>query len=778
MATPPPSTHWADPKQYEHDVIRIARALWPTAEVGGSIVVDGRERDGLFVTEEVVHIVECTTRRDKQKAVEDIEKSIKLGRSLRVTYPTHSVQCWFVTAQEPTPDQQAIAKSKKEFLVKAVSYNTFRSRLIDADAYLNTRHEYAFGSARNLRDGSSKLGLKDYVDLDILCLNDSTIWSVEKIGRAIHGDKFRRTILLGDYGAGKSMTLRELYLNLVTAYNAGKSSAFPAYLNLRDHGGQTDPTEILERHGRKIGFPHPDHLVRAWRAGYVILLLDGFDELSSTGWMAFNRRLQQVRYSTVEALRRFLDETPQDAPVVLAGRVSYFDTEDECLNALGLSRSKVALLSLTDFSEPQIGTFLAKLGVKGELPPWLPTRPLLVGHLAVRGVLEASKTTSGQIDPGEGWEELLLQICEREARTHQVTDSLTLRHIIEELASIARSKGGLPAPLLPNDLVDAYRNVVAREPDQNAETLLMRLPGLTSSPNGEGAREFVDPDFGSAVAAGDVTRFIEDPYGKRNATVARSKDVLQAVGIDVTRTQLERKLVPHEKIYVALKVAIEEGEKPVPNHELAGDLIKLIALHDFQAPKEALRLNIREVVFDELDLAEGGSELASVVFTECMISTLYLPSSATGDSGLPRFNSCLIDHLEGRSSQVALPPEKFSSTTVQTFSEAPATNAAIWDAPDIEPGLKTLITVLRKLFFQKGSGRKESALYRGMPGMGQQTIDKVLDLIRKADFAERSKRGGAEAIWVPHRRFAGRVRSILLSPKESTEAIVSAARKF
>jgi hypothetical protein len=43
-------------------------------------------------------------------------------------------------------------------------------------------------------------------------------------------------------------------------------------------GEKTLSTLEAERHGRNIGFPNPSQLVRAWKAGYAVLLLDGFDE--------------------------------------------------------------------------------------------------------------------------------------------------------------------------------------------------------------------------------------------------------------------------------------------------------------------------------------------------------------------------------------------------------------------------------------------------------------------------------------------------------------------
>lgn len=769
-------TVWKSETDFERDVIRIGRSIWPNANVAGPVVMDDRERDGVFVTEEAVHIIECTTSRTKQKAIDDIDKSIKLARSLRKQFADKPIQCWFITSDEPTADQNAVVIGRKEFPVRAESYMTFRNRLIDANTYLNLRREYAFGSARNMKDGSARIDRDEYIPLDLLRINDSSVWSIGKIVDELLAGRLKRALLLGDFGAGKSMSLREIYLGMVDAYNEGRSSRFPVYINLRDHSGQPEPIEILERHARRIGFGSPNHIVRAWRAGYIVLVLDGFDELSSTGWMAFNARLRKVRFATVEAIRRFVDQSPPDAAVLVAGRASYFDNEDECLTALGISRDTASIFSLNDFSESQIAKYLYRFGVARALPQWLPGRPLLVGYLASQGVLSADGSES-ESDAGRGWNLLLGRICDREAHTHEDVDAATVRHLIEDLASVAREKGGLSAQLSPSDMTHSYRRVVGVEPDQGAETLLMRLPGLGPAPEG-GGRMFVDTDFGSAAAAGDVTRFIVNPYGVQDAAVTRVKEVLQESGIAVAAHQVHERSVPHEKLYVALNAAVDFGDAAVPEHGLAVDVVKLIATGDFAEPKERVRVAVREVLIDELDLTNCPRGLAGVRFQDCVISTLYLPPSSQHDDALPIFVNGQIDHVEGRGSESDLLGSMFKGVSFGTFDELPATNAAVLGDPDLAIGLKALVTVLRKLFLQKGSGRKENAFFRGVPGIGPKIIDRVLNLVESADYAHRTKRGGTEAIWTPNRRMSGRAKAIVSAPNVSQEAIAVSAKSI
>src|SRR5262249_32705396 len=101
-----PMTDFAADKVFEDEVRRVARQLWPGAEVASAAAVDGRERDGVFETEYVLHLIECTTSRTKEKAESDCEKLDKLARKLAPRDFTKAVKCWFITREEPTSAQR------------------------------------------------------------------------------------------------------------------------------------------------------------------------------------------------------------------------------------------------------------------------------------------------------------------------------------------------------------------------------------------------------------------------------------------------------------------------------------------------------------------------------------------------------------------------------------------------------------------------------------------------------------------------------------------------
>ncbi len=116
---------FTDDGQFENEVRRIARLLWPSARYGGAAMEDGRERDGIFESEDFVHIIECTVSRSKQKAVEDLQKIQKLMRSLEVRHANKFIKGWFITLHEPTADQRTLFQKVRGRIV-AVSFDQFR----------------------------------------------------------------------------------------------------------------------------------------------------------------------------------------------------------------------------------------------------------------------------------------------------------------------------------------------------------------------------------------------------------------------------------------------------------------------------------------------------------------------------------------------------------------------------------------------------------------------------------------------------------------------------
>lgn len=765
----PPSIQQEQPS-FENEVRRIARQLWPEAQYSGAQLVDGRERDGVFETEDCVHLLEATVSRSRDKALEDAKKLTNLANKLQIRNRQKAVKCWFVTRDEPTADQRD-AISKRTAHVTALSFGQFQSKLVDAATYLSLRDNYPFGSVRDPATGNTHAKI-DYVALDLVRVGSEESLTLGAVGdRLLAGD---RLVLLGDYGAGKSMTLRELYGDLRRAYLNRESVRFPVYLNLRDHFGQTNPAEVLERHGRNLGFPHPPHLVRAWRAGYAILLLDGFDELTTVGIQGIWKRLQDSRYRAMESVREFVRAQPTDAGIILAGRAHFFDSERERRSALNTTPSAIEL-TLNEFSDDQIQRYLEKKGISGSVPSWMPSRPLLVAYLATSGILQKAILAPGNgalhpaaTDPARGWDLILDKVCAREAEIEAGIDGESVRRILDRLATMARSNLSGLGPLSREQLVTAFSEICGYQPDEKGMLLLQRLPGLGVDRADEGTRVFLDGELADACRAGDVLRFISDPFGMSPHVFRGAEIALSTLGVGLSVIKAQDSGVTSGKMNSVVRRAQELQDLTL----LVLDLVR-IAMELGCAIDTPVQLD--DICIPYLELRQKSGDCSRLRFRNCLFSTLAIDPDVTG-ADLPRFDGCYIDELEGRSSRKDLPPGVFDEACqFEKYSEAPETTNAI-GGMDLPLGTKVLLTVLSKIYFRKGSGRRENALHRGLDHHGRRLVPSVLRLLQGEGLISPYRRGGVDmTIWVPDRTKTSRVARMINSPRTCNDQLLKQA---
>jgi len=751
--------------EFEDEVRHIARLLWPSAEFDGAAMEEGQERDGVFETEEFVQVIECTVSRSKDKASDDAVKIAKLIRKLVVRHPAKFIKGWLVTLDEPTADQRSavkhvVAKEKAAVQIVALSYDQFRARLVDARSYLSQRKIYPFGSVRDPESGAHDFGL-NYVPLEILDASGRA-YDLELLAtRLLAGGAY---VLLGDYGAGKSATLRELFFSLSKRFWGNQTLRFPILLNLRDHHGQTDPVEALERHARRVGFAQPDALVRAWRAGYGVLLCDGFDEIAAAGWAGKTKTLKELRYRSMELVREFIRQTPAGTGIILVGRAHFFDNEQELQAALAL-RPTTDTLYVSEFSDAQVAQFLGSLGWNAPIPEWLPSRPLLLAYLASRNLLLPTLKVDASADPASGWDALLTRIADREAELEAGIDAETVRRLIEHLAMLARSSPDGFGPLPPDVIVDAFRSVCGYGPDDRGAVLLQRLPGLGAHHSEDGSRVFIDRDFVEAARGGALFRIIENPYvvGYDSETWQTAVEVL-AAQVAAFRTQNAGYSVG--KVLAAVRHVLDQDQA----YTLAADMILVLVELGGACDSSVF---LREAVVPELRFDEPACDLHMVEFQDCVVGELAIAPDFPADTNLARFVRCHFGRVEGRTGERDLPRSRFVSCHFDSFEQAAHTTNAIMSLP-LPLGTKVMLTILKKLYAQSGSGRKESALYRGLDSRAQSVVPPVLALLRREGFASRSTRG-ADHVWLPTRTGESRRRalSMLAAPNASNDPLIT-----
>lgn len=749
-------------KLFEADVLRIARLIYPGIS-GGATMLDGRERDGVLVGNEVAVAIEATRSRSLSKAETDAKKLKQATDALARAHPTKAIRGFFVTADEPLAQQRDAVKRFGGPLVTAISLAALRRQLFDAESYMAARDDYPFGSARDPLSDNYRV-TTPYVALDLVEVGSNRSWSVEDVVAAIQGGE--RIILTGEFGVGKSMTLREVFQRLRSLQRVG-SALPPIHLNLRNHQGQDDPSEALHRHADRIGFAEPAQLVRAWRAGETSLILDGFDEITFPGFSGRATGWKDVRRRNVALVRKFLNETPARSGVLIAGRSYFFDSTVEMARALGIPPS-AHHLSASDFTERQVKEFLRSQKLEAKLPDWLPSRPLILGYLAANGFLDEAEVQSSS-DAAAGWHLLLDMICAREAQIELGLDGPLIRRIIERLATRARRTSSGRGPLRFDDLDSAFRDICGYQPDEGSRVVLDRLPGLgvgnePATDLTDLPREFIDAEFADAARAGDVYEFIMAPTAfVASAGEFRDWDsLLEDVGMEVVRHRLEMVGLNGVAVAAALRAATSIGDETGLTIELLRLLLALGGALSGPAPL------VRDVVIPSLTIAKD-ADAGNAAIQDSIIERVDLEEGYT-DKCVPRLLRCSIGIVEGATSEADFAPTKVEECTVDTFADSAATTASIMDLA-VPDEVKVRLSILKKIYLQRGSGRKESALVRGLRPKDRALVPGALALLHAEGLVVRS-RAGKTVLWVPVRSAHKRALQILGAPLSSRDPVV------
>jgi len=710
--------------------------------VQGAVMFQGREHDAVFETEDAIHAYEFTIERKKEKAEKDAKKLGDILSYLKRKPENRYRTCtgWFVTKDDPTAEQRAAVEResrKREIPIFAISIVGLQIRLCDAGGYLRCRDNAPFGSTAY----ATPVALPT-VKVDPEFRRNNSSLSVKDVSQMLVNGE--RALLVGEFGAGKSYAMRELYRELRKQY-LGSSGAipFPLHINLRDCAGLRTPAEVLRRHAEEIGFPAERSLISAWRAGSCILLLDGFDEVVPPRWLGSASDLRQVRWQSLTPIRRIIEEAPKSTGIAVCGRPYFFSSSNEMHETLGFTPS-VSVLNIEDFSESQLSEFLSLAGITSQLPEWLPARPLLIGYLiAIKSLSDISGEV--QVDQPAAWRELFNVICSREAAILTEVRPDTIRRIISRVATLARSRGDEIGPIDMEQMEQAFVDINGRRPDGEGIQLLLRLPGLaTMGPASESeSRVFIDRSLADTAYGEDLASYLLSPYvGHPLAQTASWVTSASQLGIDVA----SRSLVELSTARGIARAAAMRRQSENRFDAVLADTVRVADTLPSTKDKQKQGYLIEGVIFDYLSPDETHPELAKATLQDCAIDNLDIGSLEDADD-CPSFQSCIIGFLEGAGAIPQWLTSKFTDCEIERFSDQLQTTSGIMQLT-LPPEQRVALTILKKVYSQRGSGRRESALSRGLDQQGRTFVPVVLSALVNDGWLWRSS-GRGETVYLP-----------------------------
>ncbi|NCL75625.1 hypothetical protein AIIKEEIJ_03091 [Rhodococcus sp. YH1] len=719
----------------------------------------GRERDGLFISEDAINAYEFTMDTRKAKAEKDAEKLREILEDLH-NEPNHRYKAptgWFVTRHEPTAEQRTTVQrvSKQSGInIHAISISTLQNRLCNSDEYLRCRDAATFGSTSY---SSEVAQVSESVKVEFE--GTGTRLSNEELSKQLIAGK--RALIVGDFGVGKSHALREIYrLIRKEHFRRKRLTPFPVHINLRDCIGLKSPAEILRRHSEDIGFGNDRSLISAWRAGACVLLLDGFDEIVPTRWMGSAGDLKNVRWEALAPIRRLVEETPHGTGIAVCGRAHYFSSKSEMMDTLGFN-SMSEILTLHDFSQEQITQYLRAAGVRADIPEWIPGRPLLIGYLVSSQSLipEDGAEIAGE---AESWRLFFTSICEREARMFTAVRPAVIKSILARVATLVREQSTATGPIGMPLMEEAFVAVNNRRPDEEGIQLLLRLPGLatvegtTGSANEE--RYFVDANLAETAYGEDLAEYISNYYNdhplKRVSSWLYSAGRL---GTEVAALALEERRIPLKQVLQTADQRQNEGQFDA----VLCDILQCASkLDDSASPNSRKTYTIEGVAIEHLE-ANSDAISGNIIYKDCLIQHFDISAAEEG-STFSHFQSCIFGYIEGAASLPSWVVENFQDCTFEEFSNTSSTTAGILQL-DINPRLRVALTILKKIYAQRGSGRKAGALRRGLDQASQLLVPEVLSALQTDGLVTRSS-SSRNIVYLPVKSRRGEVLKALEKP--------------
>jgi hypothetical protein len=391
------TTSW---KNAEARVRRAAASIWgPDFE---STLVHGRQIDAYAVLDEKRSVaIEVTEKKDINKIQDDLNKLIHV-RNANFSSGYIQTECVCVTTYEPT---LAMRSAGKKINIDVISMEDFQARFLPIDP---------------------ETGNKDNTNYVLVSFATQTGGEVntDELARMVASGNL--VVLTGEYGTGKSKCIEKVY-NTITE-TAWETLKFPIAIDLRRCWGLRDRYEIIRRHLQDLNLAmHAEAFIRAYNGGMLIVLLDGFDELGVQLWSDDASALKTLRSEALSGVRDLIKH--QRNAILVCGRDHYFDSIEEMFAGLGLASSAVQLLrSRDEFTVEEIAEFLRLNGKKGEIPEWLPRKPLTC-EFFLRVFADVGAELSDELDLVQFWDLLINAVCEREARIHSSFDVETIKRI-------------------------------------------------------------------------------------------------------------------------------------------------------------------------------------------------------------------------------------------------------------------------------------------------------------------------------------------------------------
>jgi hypothetical protein len=433
--------------------------------------------------------------------------------------------------------------------------------------------------------------------------------------------------------------------------------------------------------------------------------------------------------------------------------------------ALGF-QSIESIVELHDFDDSQVAEYLNSSQISWNVPGWLPARPLLIGYLVNSQAFDGLSEFDG-ITQATAWKTFFDLICVREAQILSMVRPEVIKAIIARVATLARAQGSEVGPIGIDLMKSAFIAINGRQPDEEGMQMLLRLPGLAVADDGNAGSEsadselrvFVDQSLAETAYAEDLASYVKDPYSDHPlGGVASWISAASDLGIDVAAQVLEEWGIGSSAVVAVASRRQDEGKYDA----VLADVMRVASSLGAESVRSHKNFYVDGVMFENLvvspDVITGRAS-----YQNCVMQTLDISLTEEGQE-FPHFRQCLIGFLEGASAVPKWLTGNFDDCEIEQYSADSQTTAGIMQL-GIDEKAKVALTILKKIYAQRGSGRKEGSLSRGISQASRVLVPGVLNTLLSEGWVQRGIRGH-NAIYSPVKSRRSDVARILEKPTE------------
>ncbi|CAM3931949.1 NACHT domain-containing protein [Aeromonas bestiarum] len=722
-------------KKHEQDILTISKIIFNADAKADRL--HGVNYDAVIKkSNDEIIIIEMTVRNDLTKVREDVIKIY--STKLKFAAEGVIVRGYIVLDSEPTQGMLDIGADHK---IQVLSKESFISQAFKYKDYYCLRNQHPFGSAINPSTG--RPDTHQYISVNYYNETKNKSFSIDDLAKKI--ERGEKIVLLGDYGTGKSRCIKETF----TFLSERLTSKYVLAINLREHWGASFAEEIITGHLKRLGLSTSiDRAMQLLHSGSIVILLDGFDEVGSQLFVSNQEKRDSLRKEALKGVSDLIRICPSG--VLITGRPHFFHGNKEMLECLGLStRSSNTniLYCESEFNEVQAALYLQSIGINNIPPVWFPKKPLIFQILSQMNQNEIVRVLSSNNGELHFWGQFLDTICQREATiVKNSIDPDVVRLVLSNLAKTTRCGNYNLGRLTIKDVNNAYEKATGNVPDEAGNLMLSRLCTLGRVEPESPDRQFIDTYIVQLLYADSL---VDDITNKEFIILDEDwKQPLNKMGSQLLSQWIDLYDLSDDALSFIHRGTTKQNQQVIG--ELTSSIYNLSS-HDIDFGGVSVESIIPILLL-------GARRVFNVTFRNCIIEEVCFNDCKVDQSSHVTIIDSDISEAKGMASTEKL-PEWIKNTNI--LKAESTSNSSRIKSSNLPASQKLFLSIIQKIFFQRGGGRKENSLYKGAFGQefDRKKIERILSILLTEGLIEKSKDTGG-FIYNPKREYTSRMKLI------------------